>query len=81
MIPDKKDNPNGLHRRYVISKSSGEPIDPRAIYFVLRIDEHGDDPQHIEACRAAAAAYADYVQNSEFSHLAGIARDLRALLK
>lgn len=36
MIPEQKDNPNGLHRRYNISKADGGPIDPTAVYFVLR---------------------------------------------
>jgi len=58
MIPSKAENPNGLHQRYRVSKSDGSPVDPRAIYFVLRLDGFGSDPGHIAACRAAALAYA-----------------------
>lgn len=28
----------GLFRKYVIRKANGKPIDPQAMYFVLRID-------------------------------------------
>lgn len=31
-------NKPGLYRKYKIEKASGEPIDPHADYFVLRID-------------------------------------------
>lgn len=53
----EKQNPNGLHQRYVVAKASGEPIDPKAVYFVLRLDTDGDDEAHTEACREAARAY------------------------
>ena len=28
----------GLFRKYIIRKANGKPIDPQAMYFVLRID-------------------------------------------
>lgn len=59
MIQSVKDNPHGLHKRYDVAKTNGEPIDPRAVYFVLRLDGFGRDPGHIAACRAAARAYAN----------------------
>lgn len=37
-IPRERDNPTGLHARYKISHVNGEPIDPMATYFVLRLD-------------------------------------------
>ena len=42
-IASIEENPNGLHGRYIVTKASGEPVDERAIYFVLRLDQHGDD--------------------------------------
>ncbi len=57
-IPTKEKNPNGLHQRYRITKTNGAECDPRAVYFVLRLDGFGDDGGHIAACRVAARAYA-----------------------
>ncbi len=57
MIPTEEENPDGLNQRYNVTKANGEPCDPRAVYFVLRLDSYGDDPEHIEACRAAAKTY------------------------
>ena len=56
------ENPNGLHLRYIIKKANGEPIDPRARYFVLRFDRHGDDPKHIAACQKALLVYAAEIE-------------------
>ncbi len=79
MLPTQDENPHGLHQRYVVAKADGTPVDPLAIYFVLRIDAHGDDPAHIEACRAAAIAYADVVQSGDpkFAHLSQLGAELR----
>lgn len=71
-LPTKKENPDGLYNRYTISKKSGKAIDPRAEYFVLRLDEHGDDQKHIEACRIAIRAYAHAIDN----HIPKLADDL-----
>jgi hypothetical protein len=57
MIPSKADNPDGLHRRYNVTKADGSPTDPKAVYFVLRLDWGGSDHGHIAACREAARAY------------------------
>lgn len=46
-----------IYKKYKITKSSGEPVDPNAQYFVLRIDT---DP----AARAALLAYADQIQDT-----------------
>lgn len=72
-IPDPQLNPNGLHRKYIISKSDGSEIEPSAEYFVLRMDEGGDVP-HVRACRKAILVYADEIQ----SHLPKLAEDIRA---
>lgn len=46
------DNEQGLYGKYILSKKSGNPIDPNARYFVLRYDE---DPH----ARVALKAYAE----------------------
>lgn len=45
----------GWKEKYIISKTSGKPVDPKAKYFVLRYDQ---DPH----ARVALAAYAESVQ-------------------
>lgn len=47
-----------LYYKYEIIKTNGEPTDPDAHYFVLRIDT---DP----AARAALITYADQIQDNE----------------
>lgn len=56
-IQTKSENPTGLHQRYKVEKIEG-PKDPRAEYFVFRLDKYGDDLQHIKACRKAIEVYA-----------------------
>ncbi len=56
--PDSLPHTGGLHQRYQIRKADGSECDPRAMYFVLRLDEFGTDKGHIEACRMAAREYA-----------------------
>lgn len=46
---------DGLYHKYVVAKTSGEAVDPKAIYFPLRLDK---DPH----ARTAARAYADSVR-------------------
>lgn len=61
MIPNRDENPNGFHSKYNISKLNGKPLDPRAEFFILRLDEHSSDQVHILACRNAVLAYADSI--------------------
>jgi hypothetical protein len=71
-LPTQEENPNGLHGRYIVSKTSGEPVDERAEYFILRLDEFGSDPNHIIACRRAAVTYAKEI----YPHIPQLAEDL-----
>lgn len=48
-----------LFDKYNITKTNGEPIDPNAQYFVLRVDT---DP----AARAAVLEYARQIQLDDF---------------
>lgn len=70
------ENPKGFHRRYNITKADGTPCDPRAVYLVLRLDNYGDDKEHIEACRLAAKKY---VQEAP-PHMRQMAKELAAML-
>lgn len=76
MIPSQTENPNGLHQRYQVRKADGSECDPRAIYFVLRLDDHAKDAEHAAACRAAALAYAEAAP----PHLSQLARELEELV-
>lgn len=86
LLPEAKDNPNGLHRKYVVSKANGDPINPNAIYFVLRLDGHSEDVFHFDACRFAAKAYVERVGElydickSEIDHLIPVAKELEELI-
>lgn len=62
-VPSEKENPYGLNGRYIITKADGSPTDPRAVYFVLRLDSFGD-PAHVHACREAAEMYACAAEDS-----------------
>lgn len=77
-IPPKEANPNGLHQRYNVTKTNGEPVDPLATYFVLRLDSHGRDWQHIQASRHAAREYARLTV--KVPYLRKMAEDLLALV-
>jgi len=71
-IKTQQENPNGLYNRYIVSKVSGEPVDKNADYFVLRLDEYGDDLEHIAACRKAIMTYAEEIKN----HLPQLSADI-----
>lgn len=84
IIPTQIENPSGLHQRYIIQKivptddiryADGlkvVDVDPRAEYFVLRLDFNGQDKEHISACRHAVLHYAGLIQH----HIPGLAKDL-----
>ena len=72
MIPTQKENPKGLHMRYIVSKTSGEPVDETAEYFILRLDSRGSDPKHIDACRKAVLKYTEEIKE----HLPELSKDL-----
>jgi len=68
-----KNKDKGLLPKYIITKADGSPVDPRAEYFVLRVDKHAADQIHAEACRRAIVRYAIEVQ----SHLPVLSKELR----
>ena len=73
-----EENPKGFHSRYIVSKANGEPVDPDAIYFVLRVDNGGDDPMHLCACRSALRAYAEIAMRT--GHLKQLGEELWSML-
>lgn len=76
-LPTESENPTGLHQRYIVTKADGSQTDPRAVYFVLRVDPFGDDHRHISACRVALERYAEEIDG----YLPELARDIRGLLE
>lgn len=70
----EKNNTKGLYHRYIVSKSNGNPMDPLAEYFVLRLDKKAKDQKHVEACRKAILTYAEAIKE----HLPYVAKDLIA---
>ena len=82
-LPSIQQNPSGLHARYRVEKNNGEPTDPNAVYFVLRLDDGGRDPEHIRASRIAALRYAQTILNGGENtlHLHEMASDVVGLLE
>lgn len=72
-LPSRKNNPNGLHTKYIITKADCTPTDPRAEYFVLRLDTYCEDPCHADACRKAVLTYANEIE----THKPKLAYDIR----
>ena len=62
----------GLFGKYEIRKANGKPIDSRAKYFVMRYDNFGSDPIHLQACRDVLLKYADKIKD----HLPLLSKDL-----
>ena len=77
-VPAAQENQKGFHSRYIVSKANGEPVDPDAIYFVLRVDSGGDDPLHISACQSALSTYAEIAMRTK--HLKQLGEDLWSML-
>jgi hypothetical protein len=53
----------GLYNKYKVTKVDGSPVDPRATYFVLRVDT---DPHAIPAIAAYSVACAE--ENPDLAH-------------
>ena len=72
MLKTKEKNPNGLHNKYVISRTDVTPIDPENVYFILKLEGEGDSI-HMDACRKAVLKYADEIEG----YIPQLAKDLR----
>ena len=49
----------GLYNKYIITKASGNPLEPSFYAIVLRID----GGRYLHACRAGVAAFAEAVRS------------------
>lgn len=78
LLPTHDQNPTGLHQRYRVEKLYGES-DPLAIYFALRLDQHGDDQLWIDSCREAANQLCNGLRAR--NHMLPLAGDLSRLLE
>jgi len=63
----------GLYQKYIVTKTSGKPLDPNFDCIVLRID----DGRYVKACRAGVAAFAKAVRPLNQT----LARDIRRKLR
>ena len=62
-IPEKTENPEGLHRKFNVTKADGSPVDPGAEYFLLRLDEDAD-PKYREASKLAILTFAGAIETT-----------------
>lgn len=67
---NKPNEPLGIYGKYRIEKTDGTPLDPKASYFVLRLDTDG-------AAREAMRTYAQEIRRRNPI----LAREIEALLK
>ncbi len=52
----------GLYQKYIVTKTSGDPVDLDAQYIILRIDSG----EYVDACRIGVRAFAEAVE--PFNH-------------
>jgi len=67
---EPKGEPQGLYGKYRIEKGDGSPVDPKAVYFTLRLDTDAH-------ARAAIRAYIESCRDAQPE----LARDLEKVLK
>lgn len=63
--------PEKLYKKYHVTKTDGKPTDPKAVYFVLRIDNITQDPAVWDAMMA-------YIKGKERAGGKGYADELRS---
>jgi len=68
---DSDERKKGLYNKYIVRRADKKPNDKEE-YFVLRLDSHGSDKIHREACRKAVLLYAEEIKN----HLPNLSKDL-----
>lgn len=62
--PDPSEfSPPPMSNKYIIQHADGRPVDPDAVYYVLRIDNYKDKPWR-QACRAALAGFAGFIHQT-----------------
>jgi hypothetical protein len=75
MANPNNQHPDGLYGKYIIQKANGKPLHIKSEYFVLRLDTHSKDLNHIAACRKAVNVYAQEIK----PYLPELAKDLTRL--
>ncbi len=53
----------GLYPKYILSKGNGEPLNPRAKYFILRYDCE-TEREHLYASVKALGSYCDEIKET-----------------
>jgi hypothetical protein len=76
-IKTAEENPRGLHQKYIVSHSSGKPVDPDAVYFVLRLD---GTHLHNWASRKAAEKWAACILAEPEGPLTQTAREVMQMV-
>lgn len=73
-LPTALDNHKGLHSKFSLQKiiaytNKKKPIYvdtlPNEEYFVLRLDEHQCNKEHLRACKAAIQSYANVIGETQ----------------
>jgi hypothetical protein len=63
------EHPDGFHIHYLVMKidKNGHYREPDegSEFFVARLDEGGNDKEHLKACRIAVKAYTDAIEHSQ----------------
>ena len=72
MKGEKMSEEKGLYQKYIVTKTSGKPLDPNFECIVLRIDSG----KYVDACRVGIAAFAESVRTLNKT----LARDIRRRL-
>lgn len=65
-------NPDGPFSSFIDPEFELKEVDKRSEYFVMRLDNGGSDPIHIQACRNAVLHYAKEIKD----HLPELSKDL-----
>jgi hypothetical protein len=60
-LKSKEENPNGLYRKYNITRTDGKPIPENAEFFILRLDA-GAELSHMNASLKAMEVYAKEIK-------------------
>lgn len=64
-----------IYNKYTILKADGTPVDPKGMYFVLKVN--ASNPVHARASQKAVLAYADEIESLSPS----LARSIRVLVE
>lgn len=72
--------PDGLYKKYIVQKTDGSPIDPKARYIILRVDDNGATTELEKTYRAAARGGVAEFARKIADFAPGLSEDLIALV-